>query len=170
MKRLIKGGLIVPDEWERLSNEDLDAVVLQPDGPLQILPLAHYRQHAETLRVQHPRIGIWLGPDDEPEAIAPYLNDIRLIAIHFPVFTDGRGYSTARLLRSRFGFTGELRAVGDILRDQLYFLHRCGFDAFSLRGDQDLLAALDAFGDYAWSPFSPSSPDTERGPVESTPH
>ena len=84
----------------------------------------------------------------------PWLADIPLIAIRFPVFTDGRGYSLARLLRTRHGYTGELRAVGDVLRDQLYFLQGCGFDAFQLRADQCPEEALAAFQDYSWAPLS----------------
>lgn len=169
MKPLIKGGRIVADEWSLLSHEALDDIDLTPAGPLQIVPLAHYRRHAEVLQKQGHRIAILLGPDDEPDAVAPYLADIGLVAIHFPSFTDGRGYSTARLLRGRLNFTGELRAVGDILRDQLYFLQRCGFDAFSLRPDQDVSAALSAFGDYAWAPFSAAAADEDRGRVERPP-
>jgi uncharacterized protein (DUF934 family) len=68
--------------------------------------------------------------------------------VSFPKFTDGRGFSTARLLRERYRYRGELRAVGDVLRDQLLFLARCGFDAFALRADQDPDAALAAFEDF----------------------
>lgn len=160
MKPLIKDGRIVADEWSLLSHEALDDIDLTPAGPRQIVPLAHYRTHAEVLRTQGHRIAILLGPDDEPDAVAPYLADIALVAIHFPSFTDGRGYSTARLLRVRFNFSAEIRAVGDILRDQLYFLHRCGFDAFSLRADQDVNAALSAFDDYAWAPDFGTLPRT----------
>lgn len=125
-----------------------------------------YRTQTEALQAQGHRIGVVLDPDDDPEELAPYFADIGLVAIHFKTFTDGRGYSTARLLRDRLGFAGELRAVGDVLRDQLYFLHRCGFNAFSLRPDQDLAAALDAFGDYAWNPFSGPAPSEDRGGIE----
>jgi len=69
--------------------------------------------------------------------------------VSFPVFTDGRGYSIARLLRDRHGWTGELRAVGDVLRDQLFALARCGFDSFALRAGQDVQASLAAFGDFS---------------------
>jgi uncharacterized protein (DUF934 family) len=71
-----------------------------------------------------------------------------LIAIDFPTFVDGRGYSSARLVRERLGYRGELRAVGDILRDQVFYLLRCGFDSLLLREDQDVDAALAAFGDF----------------------
>jgi uncharacterized protein (DUF934 family) len=72
-----------------------------------------------------------------------------LIAVNFPQFTDGRGYSIARLLRERYSWRGELRAIGDVLRDQLFYLARCGFDAFMLREGQDAQAALAAFNDFS---------------------
>jgi uncharacterized protein (DUF934 family) len=75
-----------------------------------------------------------------------------VVAIHFPTFTDGRGYSLARLLRQRHGFGGDLRATGDVLRDQIYLLHKCGFSSFALREDQDPEEALAALRDYSWTP------------------
>ncbi|WP_230970844.1 DUF934 domain-containing protein [Nitrogeniibacter aestuarii] len=96
----------------------------------------------------HRDIGVWLEPEDDIGALAARIEGLGLIAIEFPVFTDGRGYSMARLLRERIGYRGELRATGDILRDQLWFLHQVGFDAFQLRADQDLAAACEAFSDY----------------------
>lgn len=164
MKPLIKNDRIVADEWSLLRNDDGSgadtALDLTPSGPQQIPPIELYQIHADTLQAQRHRIGVVLGPDDEPEAVVPFLTNVALIAIRFPSFTDGRGYSTARILRNRLGFAGELRAVGDVLRDQLYFLHRCGFNAFSLRLDQDPASALDAFGNYAWNPLSGLSPAT----------
>ena len=162
MKPLIKDGRIVDDEWVLLRGDDGQARDLAQSGARQIVPIALYRTHAEALRHLGCRIGIALGPDDAPEAVLPYLAQVSLIAIHFPSFTDGRGYSTARMLRGRFGYTGELRAIGDVLRDQLYFLHRCGFDAFSLRWDQDFDDALSAFADYAWSPAFGGVSGSER--------
>lgn len=131
-----------------------------------IVPLARWALWRTAGRQPHPDMGVLLQPDDDFEALLADVPRLALIAVNFPVFTDGRGYSIARLLRERHGFRGELRAVGDILRDQLYFLHRCGFNAFSLRPDQDLATALDAFGDYSWSPFPTTSPDKDRAGIE----
>ena len=72
-----------------------------------------------------------------------------LIAVNFPKFGDGRGYSIARLLRERYGFKGELRAIGDVLHDHLFFMSQCGFDAFALREDQDAQEALSVFGTFS---------------------
>src|SRR4051794_23757854 len=76
--------------------------------------------------------GVRLESSDDPEALAGHLDRLTLVAIHFPTFTDGRGYSIARLLRERYGFKGEIRAVGEVLRDNLFYLSRCGFDSFDL--------------------------------------
>lgn len=149
MKRIIKDGAIVDDAWQIRAAPD---VASAGRGAKAILPLPIYLEQAAALAGRQAAVGVLLGPDDDPEALLPHLERLPLIAVDFPAFADGRGYSTGRLLRSRYGFAGELRAVGDVLRDQLYFLGRCGFNAFALREDQDLEAALAAFGDYAWQP------------------
>lgn len=95
-------------------------------------------------------IGVWLAPADEPGQLAPHVDTLPLIAVDFPNFKDGRGFSTATLLRSRYGFRGDLRAIGDVLVDQLFYLRRVGFSSFALRADQDpaaAVAALRAFSD-----------------------
>jgi uncharacterized protein (DUF934 family) len=94
-------------------------------------------------------MGVWLDANDDPALIAGDLGHFAVIAVNFPQFTDGRGYSIGRLLRERYGWRGELRAVGDVLRDQLFYLTRCGFDAFVLRDGEDANAALAAFGDFS---------------------
>ena len=92
--------------------------------------------------------------------LANDFDQLALIAVRFPKFTDGRGYSIARLLR-RLGWKGELRAVGDVLRDQLFYMTRCGFDAFALRDDQDPQVALTAFSDFT-VPYQPAIDDGVR--------
>jgi uncharacterized protein (DUF934 family) len=104
-----------------------------PDG-LLILPLDLWlaRQASQS----GGRDGLWLGPDDEVEPLQPWLAQLPLIAIDFPSFRDGRGYSQAYLLRTRLGWHGELRAIGDVLRDQLSHMRQCGFDSFAVREDK----------------------------------
>jgi len=87
-------------------------------------------------------VGVWLEAGEGAEALAADLADLALIGIDFPKFTDGRGYSSARLLRERFGYQGEIRAIGDVLHDQLFYMKRCGIDAFAVRADKDIEAAL----------------------------
>jgi uncharacterized protein (DUF934 family) len=90
-----------------------------------------------------------LEPHDDPAAFAARLGAVARVEIHFPKFSDGRGYSLARLLRERFGYRGELRAVGDVQRDQLHYLSRVGFDAFLLRAGEEPEAALAALGGFS---------------------
>jgi len=90
-------------------------------------------------------VGIVLMPTDDPLALAGRLDGLAVIAVEFAKFSDGRGYSIATLLRSRLGFKGEIRAVGDVLIDQLFVMARCGIDSFALRGDQDVEVAKRAF-------------------------
>jgi uncharacterized protein (DUF934 family) len=95
-----------------------------------------------------PLVGVIVGPDAKLESLEAHLERVSFIAIEFPKFTDGRGYSLARLLRTRLGFEGPLLAFGDVLRDQLLLMHRSGFNAFHMREDQDEVASLEAFGRY----------------------
>ena len=98
---------------------------------------------------RHDVLGIWLSDTDEPELIADDLKHFQVVAIDFPVFSNGRGYSSAALLRTRYGYRGELRAIGDVLRDQMFYLARVGFDAFAVRGDRSIEDALGALDDYS---------------------
>jgi len=90
-----------------------------------------------------------LEPGDDPAKVAERLGAVARVEVNFPKFTDGRGYSIARLLRERHGYQGELRAVGDVLRDQIFYLSRCGFDAFLLRDGQDAEESLSALHDFS---------------------
>jgi uncharacterized protein (DUF934 family) len=94
---------------------------------------------------------IRLEPTDDPASVADRLAGAARVEVNFPKFGDGRGFSIARLLRSRYGYRGELRAVGQITRDHLYFMERCGFDAFELREGEDAAEALAGFEDFSAS-------------------
>ncbi|MDF1762419.1 MAG: DUF934 domain-containing protein [Oleibacter sp.] len=94
---------------------------------------------------------LFLSSDQTADLIGDQCKSFARICIDFPKFSDGRGYSAARLLRERYGFNGELRAVGDVLIDQLFFMKRCGFDTFALRDDQVLEDALAAFSTFSVS-------------------
>lgn len=144
MAQCIKYGEVIADTWTTIT---MDADV--PTEGDVIVPLARWLSERDQLLARHGRTGVQLDPADEPGALADDIGRLPLVAVNFPVFTDGRGYSTARLLRQRFGFEAELRAVGDVLRDQLFYLSRCGFDAFRLRDDQDPEAALAALDDFS---------------------
>lgn len=150
MATLIKNAKIAADNWQRLDcAADGSLPTVPAEGDI-IVPLPLWQAAASALLARSAgRLGVWLDSDEDPALIADSLEAFSLIAVHFPQFTDGRGYSTARLLRERYGWKGELRAIGDIQRDQLYYLSRCGFDAFLLNDGLDVQAALSAFGDFS---------------------
>jgi uncharacterized protein (DUF934 family) len=156
MAGLIRKRRIVRESWRRLDDAAPWLAVGEdgfvPDFPAEgglIVPLALWRLRRADLLDRAAPVGVRLAPDEGAEAIAADLEHLALVAVHFPKFADGRGLSTARLLRERYGYQGEIRAVGDVLRDQLAFLERCGFDAFALREDQDPEAALAAFDELS---------------------
>jgi uncharacterized protein (DUF934 family) len=113
------------------------------------VPHGLWSTERDALLARGTPIGVRLEPDDDPASIAPDLAHFALVAIHFPKFTDGRGYSIARLLRERYGYAGPLRAVGDVLRDQLFYLLRCGFDQFAMKHPERVDDALNAFRDFS---------------------
>lgn len=138
---LIKNGAITEDGWQHVAD---DAEV--PAGDV-IVGLGRFESEREALLARDGRLGVKLCAGDQPEAIAQDLGRLALVAVEFPKYADGRGYSIARLLRDRYGFEGELRAVGDVLRDQLLYMKRCGFDAYELKEGKDIQGALQAFGE-----------------------
>ena len=113
-----------------------------------IFTLAQWKQQREALLASGAPIGIRLEPADDPVELAPDIDRIQLVAINFPKFADGRGYSSAALLRTRYRYQGELRAVGDVGRDQLFYLKRCGFDSFALAPHRDPHSALASLDDF----------------------
>jgi uncharacterized protein (DUF934 family) len=113
-----------------------------------------------------PGAGVWLAPADDPLAAAPLLPHVAAVGVQFPKFTDGRGYSSATLVRTRLGWMGELHAFGDVLQDQLFAMRRVGFDSFALRADRDPQAALRAFATFSSSyqgSVSSARPHFSRG-------
>ena len=147
MAQLINRNGPQPDAWQAVSTAT-EAEAL-PDTADALLPLAVWREAPERWVARAGRLGLLLEPTDDPKALAAVQERLSLIAVRFPVFTDGRGYSIARLLRERQGWQGELRAVGDILLDQLFFYARCGFDTFALRDDQEAALAPAMFAAFS---------------------
>jgi uncharacterized protein (DUF934 family) len=150
MPKLIKNGRIVDDPWQviRLAEGQTPASITLPATPA-LLPLALWLTRQDEIRARGVPQGVWLDSDEDPAAIAGDLDQLAVIGVNFPKFTDGRGYSTARLLRERYGYHGEIRAIGDVLQDQLYFMKRCGIDSYALREDKDLAAALSSLNDFS---------------------
>jgi uncharacterized protein (DUF934 family) len=141
---LIKGGRAIDDSWA-FAGTTADV----PERGDVLVPLPLWSAERHRLAERPGRVGVLLGPADDPAEIAGDLLRLALVAVDFPQFADGRGYSTARLLRERYAYTGELRATGDVGRDQLFYLARVGFDAFALRDGADVNGALGAFEDFS---------------------
>lgn len=142
MPEIISGSAVVADDWQilRPAAETPMAEVAIPAGRV-VVPLALWLERHAQLTVRGD-VGVWIAGADDPALIAPWLSKLPLVAVDFPKFTDGRGYSMAFLLRSRFGYRGELRAIGDVLPDQLFLMRRVGFDSFAVRADKDIRQAL----------------------------
>jgi uncharacterized protein (DUF934 family) len=124
---LIKGGRFVADPWRALADDEP-----VPDAPRLIVSYARWLKERDALNALPAQLGLRLPNDVSPVKLSQDVSRFALVALNFPRFTDGRAYSQARLLRRRLGFSGELRAEGDVLRDQLLFMRRCGFDAFAV--------------------------------------
>ena len=144
-KEIIRGREVVADDWSVLrlaEGEALDAVVV-PEGKV-IVPLTVWLAQKESLsqRAQLGTLGVWIAADERFEQLKGDSDRFAVIAVDFPKFSDGRGYSIAYNVRKRLGYTGELRAIGDVLRDQLFSMSRVGFDAYATRQDRSIHDAL----------------------------
>lgn len=140
--QIIRKRKIENDEWQHVA--DGDAL---PDGDA-IVSLARFRDERGTLLARDAKLGVRIPNDVVAAEVAGELEGVDLVAIDFPIYRDGRAFSIARILR-RKGFAGELRAVGNVLRDQLFFMERCGFDAMELEDGKSLENALEAFGEFS---------------------
>ncbi len=126
MTKLIKSGAYAQDAYAPVAD---DAAL--PDGPV-LVSLARFQKDRETLLARNTPVGIRLQSSENPELLGADVNHFALIALEFPKFRDGRAFSWARILRTRLGFTGEIRAIGDFLYDQVNYQHRVGFDAWEV--------------------------------------
>jgi uncharacterized protein (DUF934 family) len=164
---LVKNGKIVDDPYLRVLDEG--AIV---DDAAVLIPAPRLIADAGELARRAGRTGV-LWPNDRAVAeLAPHLDHLALVALMFPSFKDGRAYSQARILRERYHFRGELRATGDVLRDQFLFLYRAGFDAFEVRKAADAAAFVEAVGRYSvfYQPASDGRPSAFRRRVSSHSH
>ncbi len=141
--------------------DDVVAACAVPAGKV-LLPLSVWLLRRDELaaRADAGEIGVWLDSHEEPaelfESMGGNLNRLPVIGVNFPKFIDGRGYSIAFILRTRYGYRNELRALGDVLRDQMFFFHRCGFDAYLLRADQHPDRCVAALRDFT-APYQTSA-------------
>jgi len=118
--------------------------------PNILLPLAVYLEHRTQLAARND-VGIWLDAGEEAEDIATFASRLPVIALNFPTFHDGRSLSNATILRRRFNYTGEIRAIGDVRRDQLDQMQRCGINAFEMAAGQDLQQALASLSGFTYT-------------------
>jgi len=140
--RVIKNKSIIDDEWSlKREIKNTDPI---PSGNV-ILPFLFWQTNRDELINSKKSHAIWIDGSIEIETIASDLQYFALIALDFPTFKDGRSYSHARLLRERYEFKGELRAIGDVLQDQLFFMERCGINSFRIRDGKDIEKALKSF-------------------------
>lgn len=139
---IIKDGAVVSDEWHLIREETAEL----PAGPC-IVPLARWQAERDTLSARDD-IAVWLASDQSPRLLGDDIGKLPLIAVDFPGFADGRGFTYGRELREQHGFSGELRAIGEFMRDQLAYLSRCGFNSFALQ-NSDLRAALASLKDFS---------------------
>ncbi len=149
--KIIKNKTVVEDGWSvlRLSEGDTPQDVVVPSGK-SIVPLKVWLAQRDALQ-KRADIGVWFASDERAEDLQNDVAKFPVIAVDFPKFADGRGYSIAFNLRNRLGYRGELRAIGDVLRDQLFYMQRVGFDAFAVRADKDINDALKGLGDFSLS-------------------
>ena len=148
--KLIQGAAQPAAEWAEntfVNVTDEDAI---PEAGDVILSLTRFQAEGDALLSSNSRrVGVRIEPAEEVEALAYDLPRISVVALAFPKYRDGRAYTSARLLRERFAYQGEVRAVGDVLQEQAGFMVRVGFDAFAVRADKDPCDALKAFEDYS---------------------
>ncbi len=143
MPQLIRQREVVADEWRTLDED--------PQGLSRavIIPFARWQAERDQWWLWDGKLGVRIGPTDPVELLERDFLRVSLVAIEFGGIGEGRGYTQAQLLRQRFKFSGEIRAVGKVQRDQLFYMARCGFDAFELPDGADTAVAVAAFGDFS---------------------
>jgi uncharacterized protein (DUF934 family) len=143
--RIIKDKIVVNDDWQLIRELDCSKPI--PEGKV-ILPFIDWQASRNELLKRDSEYAVWIDGDIETEDLLGDLEHFSMIALDFPVFKDGRSYSHACLLRERYDYKGELRAIGDVLRDQLFFMQRCGINSFEVRKDKDIEDALKSLKDF----------------------
>ncbi|MBW8900057.1 MAG: DUF934 domain-containing protein [Massilia sp.] len=144
-KQIIKQREVVDDDWSvlKLVEDGTPETVEVPAGKI-IVPVKVWLAQREQLlaRAARGELGVWFASDELAQTVKDDLGQFAVVAVDFPKFSDGRGYSIAYNLRKRLGYQGELRAIGDVLRDQLFQMYRCGFNAYATRQDRNIHDAL----------------------------
>ena len=144
MSVVISLNEIITDDWVEIG----DNYALGSKQSV-IISLQRLQRDWDDLRSSNHKLGVELEVPDEVDEIEEYLPRLDLVVLNFNVFADGRAFSQARLLRERLSYEGDLRARGDVIRDQLSFMHRCGFTQFQLAESEEVELALNAFSDIS---------------------
>ncbi|MCX7220195.1 MAG: DUF934 domain-containing protein [Burkholderiales bacterium] len=153
MREIIKDQAIVQDDWTvlRLAEGETPDAIEVPAGK-HIIPLQVWLIQREELSARQKKnqdLAIWFGSAELAKDLGADAALFALLAVDFPKFSDGRGYSIAYNIRSRLGYTGEVRAIGDVLRDQLFYMQRVGFNAFATREDRNIQDAIKGLTDFS---------------------
>ena len=144
LKAYLKDGKVIDNSYQLVS---ADSETL-PAGDI-LVSADYWKANQQQLTKHSGNVGVWIDSHEEIEDFASSIAAIPVIAINFPKFVDGRGFSTARLLCERYGYIGEIRAIGNFIRDQLFMMQRCGFNAFQFESEIDLAAASKSFNDFS---------------------
>ncbi len=147
MQRLIKNGELINDEWTLVKDENFDLAELSQGQ--WALPLDMYEKAVENGSAALSRLGVILSSDQDVLALRGYLDKLPLVVINFAAFADGRSFSQARILREQLDYAGEIRAAGNYMQDQLFYLSRCGVDAFLLPEGVIVESALQSLADFS---------------------
>lgn len=139
--KVIKDRTIVEDAWHLVKDDEAA-------GAHAIVGLARWNAEHDSLKAAGAPTGVVLRSSESPDDIVD-LHALALVAVDFPAFTDGRGYTSARMLKTRLGYRGEIRAVGDVMRDEMFLMRRCGVDSFAVKPGKDIEKALSAFDDFS---------------------
>lgn len=149
IQQIIKNNAVIHDDWSvlRLNEGDTPEAVAVPSGKV-LVPLKVWLAQRAVLQ-SRADIGVWFASNERVEDLQDDVAKLAVIGVDFPKFGDGRGYTIAYRLRNRLGYRGELRAIGDVLRDQLFYMQRVGFDAFAVRADKDIHDAVRSLNDFS---------------------
>ncbi len=152
---LIKNGEVAEDNWRNLADDEAISV-----EESIIVSLKRWQDSKDEFSGRNGQLGVRLESNQKPEEISEDIDRFDLIALNFPALPDGRAFSYARILRERYGFKGELRATGKVIQDQLFFMHRCGFDSFELSAGEDIEKSNAALSSFSVA-YQPAADDIE---------
>ncbi|MDG2303331.1 MAG: DUF934 domain-containing protein [Candidatus Binatia bacterium] len=142
--QIIRNRKIVDDDWTTVA----DDTAVPANGNV-FVSVERWRSDRDALLARSGKLGVTLPNTIDPRELEGDLTNFSAIAVHFPIYRDGRAFSIARLLRERLEYKDEIRAVGNVLRDQILFMERCGFDTYEVAEGKSVESALEGFGDFS---------------------